>query len=296
MQEVLTIFTPTYNRQDTLPRLYESLCNQTSYRFKWLVVDDGSTDNTESLIKKWVLDKRIKIRYYKQSNMGKAMAHNKGVELSETELFVCVDSDDYLTSEAVVIIIYTWEYIKDKNYVGILAYRGRHGGGEITQCRKKIESATLRNSYRKYVLVGDTMLIYKRELLLKYPFPFFEGEKFVPESYLYDRIDTVGKLYFIHKILYIGEYLENGYTKNMRKVIKKNPNGYIEYINYRIKIENGIISKCTDILRYIAVAKCKCLRVNKIIEQSVSPFLTIILYPLGLFFYIKLYKKIGEGL
>ena len=100
-EEKLTIFTPTYNRAYTLKKLYASLIEQINQNFEWLIVDDGSTDNTEEVVKQWVDEKKITIRYFKQRNGGKQRAHNKGVEICNTELFICVDSDDYIVKDSV---------------------------------------------------------------------------------------------------------------------------------------------------------------------------------------------------
>ena len=96
MKKRMTVFTPTYNRAYILPKLYDSLCQQTVKSFEWLIVDDGSVDNTQELVEKWIEEKKIEIRYFKQANGGKQRAHNLGVEKSKEEIFVCVDSDDYV--------------------------------------------------------------------------------------------------------------------------------------------------------------------------------------------------------
>ena len=108
MMKTVTVFTPTYNRAYTLPKLYNSLCRQTSVDFMWLVVDDGSTDNTEELIKGWQEENKVLIEYHKQSNGGKMRAHNLGVKLCNSELFFCVDSDDYISDVAIEHIIDYW--------------------------------------------------------------------------------------------------------------------------------------------------------------------------------------------
>ena len=116
---LLTVCTPTYNRAHTLPRLYESLVRQTSQDFEWLVVDDGSTDNTRELVDGWVAEGRIRIRYVYKENGGKPSAHNLGVRMAAGELFFCVDSDDYLTDNAVEVIRNNSEKLTYKN-VGML--------------------------------------------------------------------------------------------------------------------------------------------------------------------------------
>ena len=119
---MLTIFTPTYNRRHILPRLYDSLCAQTSKDFVWLVVDDGSTDQTFELFEEWQKEKKINISFYQQKNQGKSVAMNKGINECKTKLFTCVDSDDYLVNEAVNSILDTWMHCHPYS-IGILCLR-----------------------------------------------------------------------------------------------------------------------------------------------------------------------------
>ena len=122
--ELVTVFTPTYNRAYTLERLYNSLVEQTNNSFVWLIVDDGSTDNTAQLVNKFIAENKINIQYHCQENAGKSQAHNKGVALCETELFVCVDSDDYLAPNAIERVTHHWNYAKSlENCIGIFALR-----------------------------------------------------------------------------------------------------------------------------------------------------------------------------
>ena len=192
-EKKITIFTPTYNRKSTLPRLYQSLCRQTVSDFYWLLIDDGSTDNTGELVKGWQLEDKIQIVYFYQENSGKASAHNAAVKYTNTELFLCVDSDDYLVDNAIKRILEYWE--RDKNYTGILALKGNRDGLPVTKWRSPMKCSTLLDATRLYGLKGDTMLVFRTELLKKYFFPVFPKERFVPESYLYDQIDLEGKLY-----------------------------------------------------------------------------------------------------
>lgn len=290
----ITIFTPTYNRATTLVNLYESLIRQTNKDFLWLIVDDGSTDNTEEIVDRWVNEKIIEIKYFKQDNQGKSMAHNKGVELTETELFTCVDSDDYLTDNAVEEICNCWKVANDTNS-GILAFKATEST-TVTRINKKIKSdngyinTTLRAAYNNLGLVGDTMLIFRTSIISKYSFPYFEGEKFVPESYLYDLIDNDGNLIVLEKALYICEYLEDGYTNNMAKLLKNNPKGYLAYINQRLAIDETFKDKFWDSIRYVAMAISN--KENKIIRNSVYPPITTAAYIFGLLFYIKRYKRV----
>lgn len=284
--QTLTIFTPTYNRCNKLKRLYQSLSNQTCKRFIWIIVDDGSNDDTRFFIQKITKEANFEIRYYWQINSGKSMAHNLGVRLTTTELFTCVDSDDYLSRDAVEVLIKKWSQ-RTAQDVGILARR------EVTKVKNSTKDGihtTLRDSNKKYGIKGDTMLIFKTEILKKYKFPYFQNEKFVPENYLYDLIDKEGTLLFFDKVLYFGEYLEDGYTNNMAKLIKKNPYGYLAYIKQRLSFDKTMTDTIADTIRYIAISYV--IEKEDVIKDSINPFLTILCLPLGKLFFIKRYKNI----
>lgn len=287
----LTIFTPTYNRAYILIKLYNSLKSQTSKDFIWLIVDDGSTDNTTELVKKWIYENLIKIEYYKQENSGKSMAHNKGVELTKTELFTCVDSDDFLTTTAVDDILKCWSSKNKMGLVGILAYKGLPNGNPLTLMKKtNIELTTLKAAYAKHGLRGDTMLIFKTDIVSKYKFPQFKSEKFVPEAYLYDLIDRDGELFLLRKVLYCCEYLDDGYTKNMAKLLIENPSGYLTYIKQRLMFDKNLKNKILNTIRYTAI--CIAVGKEKYIRKSIFPIITIFTLPIGYILYIKRYKKL----
>lgn len=250
----ITIFTPTYNRAYTLQRLYESLCNQTCKEFEWLIVDDGSNDATSELIQSYIKEQKIRIRYYFQNNAGKSMAHNKGVELAEEELFSCVDSDDYLTSNAVEKIIRRWECVKEGT-VGIVAKRKTKDNKEITKTTLKDNSYfILREAYRDKNLSGDTILVFDTSIIKRFSFPSFPNEKFVPEDYLYDKIGCVGYLNLLDEAIYICEYLSDGYTMNMNRLIVDNPKGYRAFVIQRIKLETLLFSRFLYLIRYEGIS------------------------------------------
>lgn len=287
---VITVFTPTYNRAYVLERLYTSLCNQTSRQFEWLVVDDGSTDNTGTMVSRWQDEKRIKIRYYYQDNAGKSAAHNKGVELAETELFVCVDSDDYLAENAMEEILTAWGRVKAGGIIGILAFKGYDDLTPMTKYSLERETTgRLLDLYRKGILGGDTMLVYETKYMKGISFPIFENEKFVPEAYLYDRLDEKGELYVLPHILYLAEYLEDGYTKNMSRLIADNPKGYLAWITQRLKKDTQMRYRTADLVRYIAVSIVN--HSGKLIRDSGYPIETFLLYPIGWLFYRYRYHK-----
>lgn len=285
LDSVITIFTPTFNRSKELETLYHSLVKQTCKKFVWLIVDDGSWDDTKEKVARWTEHATFRIQYIWQENQGKSRAHNVGVRNTKTELFSCVDSDDYLSYDAVEKIINCWEKCKEKS-VGILAKRS------VTRLNRKKRPkelyTTLRDSQRTYGILGDTMLIFKSKILCKYEFPRYENEKFVPENYLYDLMDQEGKLFFLDEILYYGEYLEDGYTKNMAALLKQNPNGYMAYINQRLSFDTKAADICFNTIRYIAMSKV--LKDKKTIKNAQYPVIAAICYPAGLMMYKKRYK------
>jgi len=289
----ITIFTPTYIRGYRLPILYNSLKRQTSKDFIWLIIDDGSTDNTYLLVQEWIQKNEIKIEYFRQENQGKSQAHNKGVEFTKTELFTCVDSDDYLDDYTVEELIKIWKKKENDGIIGILAFKGQHNGKSLTTIKNRnIKSTTLKAAYSNLGLKGDTMLIYNTEILSKYSFPKFKNEKFVPEAYLYDLLDKDGKLLLLRKTLYYCEYLEDGYTKNIAKLLVDNPNGYITFVNQRLLDDSKFIDKLKNTIRYTAM--CMASEKNKYVREAVYPLITILTWPLGYLFYKKRYKSITK--
>lgn len=286
----ITIFTPTYNRGYILPQLYNSLCKQTNSSFEWLVVDDGSTDNTKELFDLWISEKKINIRYMYQKNAGKSQAHNKGVLCAQYELFSCVDSDDFITENAVDIVLDTYE--KNTECIGYVFGRRTPEGKIITKWPRGLTKGRLREAYQNYGMSGDTMLVYRTEIINKYHFPHFEGEKFVPEAYLYDQIDQEGDMVFTNKNIYICQYLQDGYTASMKKVIHDNPRGYEAYIIQRLKMDTEVMHKVSDVSRYIAVKIL--IDKRKVLKDALYPKLTFWLYPFGYLLYIKNYKKYNE--
>lgn len=286
---LLTVFTPSYNRAHTLPRLYESLLRQECRDFEWVIVDDGSTDGTEYIVKEWVDEGLINIRYCRQENGGKPSAHNKGAEMASGELFICVDSDDYLTDNAVETIKSAWENAPEES-VGILAYKTLSDGTSVTEIAdRSVRSFTLKAGYDSHGLVGDTALIFRADVLLRFEFPLFEGEKFIPEGYLYDMIDMVGELFVLREKIYVCEYLDDGYTANMKRILYKNPQGYFAYINNRLKIDEGVKARFLDSVRYMAMAIAH--RRKRKIYHAERPFYAFIAYIPGWLLYVKDFKR-----
>lgn len=249
--ERLCIFTPTYNRAHTLEALFESLKRQNSRQFYWLIVDDGSTDDTEALVRRFMTDAPFRIEYSKQPNGGKQRAYNLGVELCTSELFLCVDSDDLLAPGAVDTILDSWvSYQDDPTVAGLIGMCGSDAETPLGNGMPPgITRTTYWDLYYKHGHKGDTAPLHRTEILKRYPFWVADGEKFMAEPYVYHQIDQHYSLGVIDRVLIVREYLADGYTANVRAITKKNPIGYMTlkrmYVEYSdtfwLKFYNSIL-------------------------------------------------------
>jgi len=228
---MLTIFTPVYNRAYIIGQLYQSLLRQTNHNFEWLIIDDGSKDQVGELVSGWIKDGHspFTIRFYQQENGGKHRAINRGVQLAKGDAFFIVDSDDYLTDDAVELIYKWWKDVeKDENYAGVSGLRGNRNGDVIGDAPLFETYVDVTNIDRKqYGLLGDKAEIYKTSVLKRYPFPEFAGENFLTESVVWDKIAYDGlKVRWFNQVIYICEYREDGLTNHGWKLFVSNPVGW----------------------------------------------------------------------
>lgn len=210
-----TVFTPTFNRAHLLPRAYKSLQEQTFRDFEWLIVDDGSTDGTETLVKQWQKDAEFPIRYYWQENSGKHVAINRAVNLAAGELFVILDSDDWLVPNALERILYHWHAIprnqRDEftGVAGLCAYPdGAIIGTPFPQDVLDANAITIRTIYR---VEGDKFGMNRTDVLRQFPFPEDLG-KFVTEALIWRRIALQYKIRYVNEVFAYKEYQEGGLT------------------------------------------------------------------------------------
>lgn len=254
---MITIFTPTYNRAYIIKNLYDSLLSQTNQEFEWLIVDDGSNDNTKSTIEGFIKEDKIQIRYYFKKNGGKHTAINKGIQLAERELFFIVDSDDYLKNNAIEIILNEWTNIKnDHRFSGICFRKIEFKSGKILG--KKLPSYKVDTDIftlmRKYKVLGDKAEVFRTEYLKKYHFPEISNEKFMSELYVWMELFRNNQMRFIDEGIYYCEYLEDGYTKNMNKLLKSNPIGSMMYYKKIINEPRfGLVIRAKSFIRYVQV-------------------------------------------
>lgn len=263
----VTIFTPTYNRAYIISKLFDSLCKQTCLDFEWLVVDDGSSDNTESVIKSLKEKASFPVIYVKKQNEGKHIAINTGVEKASGEWFFIVDSDDYLTSDAIEkVILHCREIESDNQFAGVVGLRGDKEGKAWTSWYEN--SHTNKNQaipdvidctyieYRyKYKIQGDRAEVVRTNILKNHLFPKFENEKFLVESYLWLNLAKEEyKFRWFDDVIYVTEYLEDGLTQNIAAQYKKSPLGSSCVANLELSCKgislNAKIRCCYNYYRY----------------------------------------------
>ena len=277
----LTVFTPVYNRAHTLPRTYESLCIQECKDFMWLIIDDGSTDGVESLIREWQKkDNGFEIQYIYKENGGMHTAHNVAYEHIVTELNTCIDSDDCMAEGAVQSIVEEWKKVKDKGYAGLIGLDADLKGELIGKGFPKDLKETTLVGYYAAGGIGDKKLVYRTDVIKKYPpYPVFEGEKYVSLAYIYRLIDQDYKLAVLDKVLCNVEYQNDGSSATMWKEYVKNPKGFAFWRKVCMKYPESYKRLVIDCIHYCSssiIAKNR-----NYIKESPRKMLTIFCSPLG---------------
>jgi glycosyltransferase len=245
----ISILTPTYNRGKLLLPLYDSLKNLTFKDFEWLIVDDGSEDDTEQYALSWIAhnieNAEFPIRYIKKSNGGKHTAINRGVREASGELILILDSDDTLPSDSLATIAQYYEQCKGyKDCAGVCGLMAHHDGQLIGTGFPKepmYESALQFRYAEKGNVTGDLLEVYKTSVMREFPFPEIENEKFCPESLVWNRIANKYKLFCFNKVIYYRDYLDGGLTSKIVRIRMNSPIAstmtYAEMLDYNISLK-----------------------------------------------------------
>ncbi len=285
-KKTLTVFTPSYNRAYCLQQCYDSLLRQSNQDFIWLIIDDGSTDDTKELVQSWIEEEKIEIQYHYQANQGMHGGHNSAYKLIETELNVCVDSDDFMPDNAIEIILKTWKNTLDKtNLAGLIGLDAYKNGEIIGQnFPENLESTTLEDLHNKYKVSGDKKLVLKTDIVKAYdPYPIFSDERFVPLGTLYLLIDKHYKLKCLNEVLCIVEYMEDGSSRNIIKQYRRHPKGFqyarlltLKHSKYvKVKFKNAIH----------LIAHSTQLKDWNVISKTPNLGLTLLAIPFGMILY-----------
>lgn len=286
--KTLTIFTPAFNRAHLLPRLYESLCNQTCQDFDWLVVDDGSSDDTKALVSGWITENKIPITYIYQQNQGMHGAHNTAYRNIKATLNTCIDSDDYMPLNGVALILSKWETIDQKRYAGIIGLDALESGA-ILGSKFTTEFTTLEDFYINGG-TGDKKLVYRTEVITKYPeYPIFEGERYVGLGTKYLFVDKDYEMVTLNEVLVIVDYQPTGSSNTMFYQYMKYPKGFIYNRITTMRYSKSTKRKFIEAIHYIS--SCIILKRSNFLKDSPEKLLTLLAVPFGVALYLLIRFK-----
>lgn len=293
---LLTIFTPVYNRAHTIGRTYESLCRQTCKDFEWLVIDDGSSDNTRELIERWKAENKIAIRYIYQENQGMHGAHNTAYKNIYTELNTCIDSDDWMPDDAVEKIVSFWEKNGSVDAAGIIGLDATEGGNIIgDKFPEDLKETTLRGYYENLKGTGDKKLVYRTSVIRSVPeYPLFEGEKYVGLIYKYYLVDEQYPLLVSNDVYVIVDYQDDGSSRGMWRQYWNNPQGFAFLRKFDMQQTHSMKRKIIDNIHFVSHS----IRSGnwQFLQESPMKWLTVLSILPGLLLYLINRHKVMSGI
>jgi glycosyltransferase involved in cell wall biosynthesis len=279
---LLTVFTPAYNRAHTLGSTYESMLRQDCKDFVWLIVDDGSADNTAQLVKEWQSrDNGFEIRYIYKENGGMHTAHNVAYANIDTLLNTCIDSDDALADGAVRKIVDKWHEVQDKGYASIVGLDADMNTGEVIGCGfpEGLTETTLSGYYARGGR-GDKKLVYRTDVMQQYPeYPVYEGERYVSLAYKYLLCDQDYHLAVLNEVLCDVEYQTDGSSMNMVRQYYRNPRGFAFWRIVKMQYPESAKRLVMDCIHYCSSSMLS--RNKRYIKESPKKLLTVLCTPAG---------------
>lgn len=289
----LTVFTPTFNRAYCLGDLYQSLCRQSTSDFLWLIIDDGSTDDTKSLVNHWIQEGKLEIKYLYKENGGMHTAHNLAYENISTELNVCIDSDDQMSDDSIALINTFWDKNKANQYAGILGL-DVYIDGKIVSTKKfpeHIPGGKYYELFGKYGLKGDIKFVYRTDIIKKYmPYPVFDGEIFTPLGYKYLLVDYDYEMLFLNEPLCIVDYRTDGNSHNLIEQYFRNPQGFLEERKVRMGKSYTLGERFKNTVHFVTGQLI--LKKYQFWSDSTNKPLTLLAMPAGLLYYFYLQYKL----
>ena len=291
---LLTIFTPTYNRAYCLHRVYDSLCRQSCRDFEWLVIDDGSNDNTHPLVEGWIKDNKIPIRYIYQKNQGMHGAHNTAYRNLRGELNMCIDSDDWLPDDAVEKISRFWSEHKSGQYAGFVALN-ENPDGSLRSHRFPKDAMEL--FYEEIdLLTGqeDKKMVFLTSVITRYPeYPVFPGEKYLGLDYKCFCMGHDYKFLTLNQPLCVVDYQRDGSGYNMYTQYWNNPRGFAFY--RRTEMQHCPQLKRRFIVCAHYVSSSIRSRNRHFLKESPRKALTLLAVPAGIALYCWIRWNVGKG-
>lgn len=289
---LITVFTPTFNRGIYLNRVFESLRIQDFDYFEWIIIDDGSNDETEIIVNRIISISKFQVKYFKQSNSGKHIAINKAVNLAEGELFLILDSDDRCKFGALSFFYNEWKKISDKsNEIAGITVLTEFENGKIVGSKFPSDKVVdfLPKFYLKNKITGDKWDIHQTIVMKKYKFPETLNEKFCPEGLVWNRISKEYKTLFINKSMKIVEYLPDGLSSNILKARINSPINTLMYYEELVKNSLSIKSYLHALTNYFRFA----FHSNKVLSTYYKyPFSSLFIIILSFYLFISDKKKI----
>ena len=293
--ETLTVFTPAYNRAHTLGRTYASLCAQTCKDFVWLIVDDGSEDETAELVQSWQQrDNGFAIEYIRKENGGMHTAHNVAYENIRTELNTCIDSDDKMPPDAVKVILDKWAQVRDQGYAGLIALDADFDGNVIGKVFPEGMQETTLSGYYAGGGFGDKKLVYRTDVINSYPpYPVFEGEKYVALAYKYRLIDQQYKLAVLDRSICQVEYQTDGHSAGMWREYLRSPRGFAVWRKVCMQYPTSTKRLLVDCVHYVSSSLIAGNR--RFIQESPRKALTVLMVPAGIMWTILVRYTVEKG-
>lgn len=282
----LSILTATYNRSNYLPKLYESIKENLKYNVtpEWIIVDDGSTDDTKNIVQSFIDENKVIIKYLYQKNNGKMSAINEAVKMATGDLIVDCDSDDCFTNNSFEIIEKNSEkLLQNEELYGLVFLKseenGKISGKEFSQ---KEHITTMFDLYFKEDIGGEKIIVYNSKIRKQYSHQLEHDEKFITEARMYHKMDEKYKLLAINEVIERGSYIEDGYTKNINKTFKESPYGYHMYFKELMQKDmKGVkfSKRIYAIKHYILFSYLTKNKFNaNLIKDRLNKFLYIMLY------------------
>ena len=286
----LSILTATYNRSNYLPKLYESIKENLKYNVtpEWIIVDDGSTDDTKNIVQDFIDENKVIIKYLYQKNNGKMSAINEAVKMATGDLIIDCDSDDCFTNNSFEIIEKNSEkLLQNEELYGLVFLKseknGKISGKEFSQ---KEHITTMFDLYFKEDIGGEKIIVYNSKIRKQYSHQLEHNEKFITEARMYHKMDEKYKLLAINEVIEQGSYIEDGYTKNINKTFKESPYGY--YMYFKELMQNDMkgvkfSKRIYAIKHYILFSYLTRNKFNaNLIKDRLNKFLYIMLYLPGM--------------
>lgn len=280
--KTITVFTPAYNRAHLLGRLYESLLRQTNEDFIWLVVDDGSSDGTRELVAGWQAEGRIEIQYEYKANGGMHTAHNRAYDLMQTELNVCIDSDDWMPDNAVELICSRWQAVRNEPGIAGIIGLDESSGGKVIGTRFPVDGlrCTLTGLYEQMGIRGDKKLVYRNDVTRSFPrYPEFAGERLVPLGWLYRQIDQKYELIAFNDVYVVVDYQVGGSSDSIVSQYFQSPQGFQASRIVSIQYAGSLKDKLRNVVHF-GVSSLILGRWRTWL-QSPAPILSVLTWPLS---------------